>query len=212
MTTLEPEPAELPEPTGRSGIAMSTLALVTAGLALLSGGIGLMFDLFPELRPDPREQRTAEVKVVAMEPGVTLGEWLERTSRTSDSLEAARRQALDQANLRGASLDSPEAKEQLKLPGTLFYVQAEVAGLKRERVRLQWSLYDRETSRRVIDPSLRDVVGSEVRLEAPADRSFVEAWTPQPTAGSGRYFARFEVRDREGAGLAIADSPPFRAQ
>ncbi len=190
--------------------ATSTIALVTALIALLSGGVGLLFDVFPGWRPDPRNVRNAELKVLKLEPRVPLDDWLQRTSRGPKDLRRLRTEALRGAGVASSDPGSRAARRQLSLPGTLFYVEVTAGGLKAERVRLRWSIYDHATRGRVIDPELRDVDAVDLRLDAPSDRSFVEAWAPYSQVGSGRYFVRFELRDRKGAGLAIADSRPFR--
>ncbi len=186
-------------------------ALVTAVLALASGVVGFVFDLFPGLRPDPRTNRGAEMRVLQSEPQVAVGDWLRRTTRSEAELRERTVEYLRLGDGEGEpdpDPDSPDAQAELTVPGRLFYVHTTIEGLKRSRVRLRWSIYSHRSMQRVRRAGLRDVEALRVRLDAPTDRSVHQVWTPLVVA-RGRYFVRFELRDREGALLAVADSPPF---
>jgi hypothetical protein len=193
----------------RRKIATPTVALVTALIALVSSGIGLVFDLFPGMRPDPRTTRSADVAVLAVEPRVPVGDWLERTKTSESDTDADRDAAIRAAGFDPEGASEQEIADALAVAGTVFFVQTNVEGLKRDRVKLRWSIYERRGGR-VADPSLHDVEAVNLRLDAPTDRSVVQVWTPEPTTGAGPLFARFELRDENDVALAIADSKPFR--
>lgn len=205
--TDPPEPE--PDPAPRKRIETAAYALATALIALVSSGVGLVFDLFPGWRPDPRVQRSAEVAVVAVEPGVEIGSWLTRTATSDAQLRRERTGAIREAGYDPQRASPAEREDALTQPGTVFFVQTKVEGLKRDRVALHWSIY-RRNGRRVRDPSLHDREAATVRLDAPTDRFVIQVWTPEPTTDTGPFFARFELRDRGGVALAVADSRPFR--
>ena len=59
--------AQLPTRSRRRFSKALTLTALTAVIALLSGGIGLVFDLWPGLRPDPHTDRSSEAKILAVD-------------------------------------------------------------------------------------------------------------------------------------------------
>jgi hypothetical protein len=182
------------EAKGGRRFGTAAAALLTALLALVSSGIGLTFDLFPDLRPDPRKKRLADMEVLVVEQAVKRDEWLHRIAGPETSYEELR---------------ADYAKDELRERGTIAYVKTSVQGLKRDRVTLRWSMYRRASGRRFTEqPGFVDVEAAGVKLEAPTDAAVTQVWAPRPL-GDGRFFLRFELRDRDGSTLAIADSKPF---
>jgi hypothetical protein len=198
------------EAKGGRRFGTATYALITAAIALVGGVTGLVFDLSPGLRPDPRNTRSADVKVIAVETGVRQGDWLDRA--TPSKQEADRKlRALVRAKA-GDPDDPADVAAVRRERGTLIYVQTTVEGFKRDDVRLRWSVYDARTKRRVRDRELHDQEAVEVRLAAPTDRSVTQTWAPDPLVeedGRGPFFTRFELRDEDGIVLAVTDSEPF---
>lgn len=197
-------------PRPRHGAAF--YAFVVAAIALVSSAIGLVFDVSPGLRPDPREKLGAAVSVLAAEPGVPLGEWLDRGTESEGELKRKREQTL--RNFRVPRTAPPEEVDaQLRIQGTAFFVQTLVEGLKRDDVELRWTLYDHGTKRRFepTEDEWHDQPTVQLRQSTPTDRAVVLAWIPD-NGSPDRVFARFEIRDEDGATLAMADSRPFVAK
>jgi hypothetical protein len=169
----------------------------TAAVALVAAVAGLVFDLRPDLRPDPRADLGAELDVLAVERGVTYGDWLRRRSGSHEQFLRQRAEYLREGgNAAG-----------LKIPGELAYVKVAVRGFKERRVRLRWAIYDAKSARRVLRRA--GVEDTRVALQAPLDEFVSELWLG-PITGPGRYFVRVEARQDDGTLLAIADSKAFR--
>jgi hypothetical protein len=200
---VEPEP----KPTRRLGTA--AIALVTALLALASGTIGLIFDLKPDLRPDPRTSLSAELSVFAVEREVPLDDWLHRITTSSSAYRARRDRVLRDA-FRGAPPPSAiEVRDQLNVRGQLFYVRVRIEGFKRRLLRLRWSMYRARSQRRLATEGLQNVTGAELVGEAPSDETVVLVWTPAVVV-RGPCFARFELVEPDGGFvLGVADSQRF---
>ncbi len=174
------------------GVVVAT----TAGVALLAALLGLAFDLWPTLRPDPRTELSADVRVLAIERKVSLDEFMRRTS---GSQAAYRRQ-------RAAYVRENGSAAGLAFHGELAYVQLAVRGFKGRDVTVKWSVYDARSKTRVRAAPESERLRALASLDAPSDQFVAELWIEPVYAG--RYFVRIEVRDGRTL-LAIADSTPF---
>jgi hypothetical protein len=184
-------------------------ALATAALALVSTVVTLVFTIWPELRPDPRERLGAEVSIFAVEPAVEYDAWLRRTSANGRELKQRRREYLRHATLRGERLTKRDKEQLLAVRGNSVYVRSTIEGFKRRNVRLRWSMYD--ARRRTRQPDFDDVPAADVDLNAPTDRSVTQLWI-SPTPPDKLVFVRVELLSRDSTLLAVADTPPFRSQ
>jgi hypothetical protein len=184
----------------RSAFSMSG-AMLTAIVALASGGIALIFQLRPDLTPDPRTNLGATATVFAVDSNVSLKSFLARRAAivSPEELASERQEYTKEA---GGSV--------LTLPGEDVFVQLEVQGFKSRSIGLLASMYDAKTRRRL--RQLGDVPVFSERLNSPSDRSVVEFWLPAPPVTTRTYFVRVEVYHRgDGVLLGIADSKPVRA-
>jgi hypothetical protein len=198
------DPQEQREPRRKWGAA--TIALVTALVALASGALGLIFDVRPDLRPDPRTTLSAEISVFAVERDVTTEDWLRRVTR-SDRAYRARLNAVLAEQFEGGAPPTPEEIDGvLKAEGELAYVKTHIVGFKRRSLTLRWSIYDARRLRRVQD--LANATGAEIIGQAPSDASVSLVFLPL-VPRPGQYFARFEIVDEDGTMLAVADSQKF---
>jgi hypothetical protein len=188
-------------------IAPLGYAIGTALLALASSLVALVFTLWPELKPDPRERLGADVAVFSVEPGVRYGDWLERTSPTDEVLDRRREDYVERAALPG-QLTAADQRALLGVTGGVAYVRLTIEGFKRRNVRLRWSMYEARSGRRVGDRGFHDVPAAEVDLDAPTDRSVVQLWFPPPPS-PGEKFVRVELSSAAGVLLAVADSERF---
>jgi hypothetical protein len=178
---------------------------VTALVALLASVTALTFDLWPGLKPDPREKFRADVAVFAVDRGVTLDEYLRRTTFSQPDYRRARE---EQTRAAGLPAGSQSNAGLLTLSGEVAYVASTVEGFKRRSVTLRWSLYNGRTHSRLRGPSFSGVPAAELELEAPTDRTVQEIWLP-PVPGRGPYFVRVALYDQRDVLLAVADSKTF---
>jgi hypothetical protein len=194
------EPAEAAEPAGPSGEAKRrprtlTIAAVTAAVALATSLLGLVFDLWPALRPDPRTEVGADTSVLAVDRYVSRGEYLRRRFVAPADYARARRAEITAAGGAGG----------LKIHGELAYVRVDLHGFKGRRVLMLYSIYDARAHSRIGEAKIE----SRWTGDAPDDRFIAEVWLQPVTALKRRYFVRVEVRDPHGVLLSVADSAPF---
>jgi hypothetical protein len=182
---------------------LGTLAwtAVVAAVALASGLTGLVFDLWPGLKPDPRTKLSGEVSVFAVDPSVSYGEYLKRTSFSDTEFQRRSLQVCD----------GRRTCNRLALPGEQIYINTTVEGFKRRAVILRLSLYRAATHRRVA--GISDVDVARENLDAPTDRAVVPVWLICPPQPWARYFVRVELYHRgDNVLLAVGDSKPFKAR
>jgi hypothetical protein len=185
-------------------------AMLTAVVALVSGGLALFFQLRPDLAPDPRTHRGASASVFAVDDGVTLGRFLERRRAIVSEEEYAKEKA---AYIRQASAGDGggDGSSVLTLPGEDVFVNATIEGFKSKSVAMLASMYDADKRRRVRE--LSDVPVFQQHVEAPSDQSVIEFWLSAPPVNVRRYFVRVQVYHRgDGVLLGIADSKPIVAK
>lgn len=170
--------------------ALSRINVVVAALlGFLTGGVALVFQLAPGLKPDPRDRVGADVAIFALEPSVTIGEWIERKFPAAGALE-------DQHPDRQA-------------PGELLYVRTTVDGHKHRDVSLRFNVFSARTHR-LIPPERIDAPPiSTLNLSAPSERSVHVVWVPDLTLFAQDVFIRVELWDDKGI-LAVEDSPRIR--
>lgn len=176
---------------------MATVTAITAVVALVTAGAGLIFDFFPSLRPDPGLNRVASVSVFAVERGVSENDYLHRTVHAKDELAAA--------------IAAERKAGRLYVHGELAYVDVHVEGFKRRSVTLRWSVYDASRNQRfeLGDQEGSDLFGVKRKLQAPTERSVELMWFPPLPGHDSRYFVRVQAEDSERVILAVADSKPF---
>jgi hypothetical protein len=209
-----PEPAAAPAPRPsrfshlRQAFTMSG-AMLTAVVALISGGLALFFQLRPDLAPDPRTHRGASASIFAVDDGVTLGRFLERRRAIVSEEEYAKERAAYIRQAAGAA--GGDGSTVLTLPGEDVFVNATIEGFKSKSVAMLASMYDADKRRRV--RQLSDVPVFQQHVEAPSDQSVIEFWLSAPPVNVRRYFVRVQVFHRgDGVLLGIADSKPVVAR
>jgi hypothetical protein len=174
-------------------------AAVTAVIALISAIIGLVFDLWPSLRPDPRTELGSEVTVLEVHPYVTMREFLRRTTVSTSQY---RRRLQAEMAARGGS------REALEIPGYMAYVRISARGFKRRRLSMHWFYIDPRSRRRQRTHTWRPTSES-VAGEAPNDEFVAELWLP-PIFDRRLHLLRIEIRNPDGGLLAIDNSRAFR--
>jgi hypothetical protein len=180
----ETEPEEPPEPPRRR--SFSTAALVTLIGAMLAAGLSatsLVYQIWPGLKPDPKEKVGATIENLALDRNVTRAEFFARSG------------------LPATPGEDPNAN------GNVFYIRAEVEGFKRSEVRFRWFTYDAYVSTRLKGLRSNDLETPVFKPQAPINTQIAQVWVPNPKR-SGKFFVRFELW----AGnvlLAFADSKRF---
>lgn len=169
----------------------------TALAALVAALIGLAFDVWPSLRPDPRTQLGASVRVLALDRKVTLNEHMRRTSASEADY---RRRHAEYVRDNGSAAG-------LAFEGELVYAQLAVRGFKGRHVTVDWSVYDARSKVRVIAPRERAQRTTLASLDAPTDEFIALLWI-RAVKAPRRYFVRVEVNSGRTL-LAMADSRPF---
>jgi hypothetical protein len=155
-----------------------------AVLAAAPGLVALAFQLWPDLKPDPREHLGASLKTLAIDPSVPFGEYLKRIRVSRGGFE----------------------RDELRTPGTVVYLRVVIRGHKRQKLTLRDSVYRARTRQRIAGLSDAKTVG--FKPEAPSDESVQQVFIP-PVGVPDKVFVRFELSDRNSL-LAFADTPAFR--
>lgn len=178
-------------------LSVATLVtLVGAILAAFISGTNLTFELWPGLKPDPKEKVSADLEVLEMDKNVNYGEYDARPGRNVST--------------------NPDEKElRNDFPGNVFYLRAHIEGFKRESLRLIWFTYEENLHRSAEDEARSDRI---FEPGSPTDTQVAQVWVKEPghfdrdgiwESAPGEYFVRFELY-RGDVLLAFEDSPKFR--
>ena len=179
----------------RGGEGLSAAAFVTligALLAALISGTNLTFELWPGLKPDPKEKVGASLAVLRLDKNVDYGDYRKRVPRRATR--------------------APIAEH----PGNVFYLRAQIEGFKRETVHLKWFTYDPNGERRSDRGGGRSEE-SVFQPDAPINTQVAQVWVREPgqfldglwESDPGEYFVRFELYSGDVL-LALIDAPRFR--
>jgi hypothetical protein len=176
---------------------LSTAALVTligAILAAVISGTNLTFELWPGLKPDPKEKVGASLAVLRLDKNVEYGDYRKRVTQR-------------------------ETREPIaEHPGNVFYLRAQIEGFKRETLHLKWFTYDPNGERRATQGGGRSE-DSVFEPGAPINTQVAQVWVREPgqfvdglwEPDPGVYFVRFELYSRDIL-LALEDSPRFSVE
>jgi len=181
-----------PEPKRPRGAWFATICAL---VALAAGLLGLFWDFLPQFRPDPLDVVGADVQIVAVEPRVSLGDWL-RQAHPKDYQSAGR-----------ALFGREPSASELGQSGHLIYARIQVDGHKHQNVALAYRLFRVKDEKIVSLPSLPEPAASRItraHLRAPSERSVQLLWMPS-VFGEEDMFIRMELSDDRGL-LAVTDS------
>jgi len=170
-----------------------TATIVTLAGAVAAAAISLttlLFTLFPEWRPDPRERSDATISFLALDRNVTQREFFNR--------------------VRG---DAPAActEKQLTRSGIVVYIQVDIAGFKSSSIRLRWFTYNAGNHRREPGLGSNDQETTVFQPRAPINRQIAVVWVPTalpPIDLMSSYFVRFELYSANVL-RAVADTTSF---
>ncbi len=193
-TTTQPKPK-----AERRGERLSVAALATlvgAILAAFISGTNLTFELWPGLKPDPKEKTAGELEVLEMDKNVYYREYDARPGRN----------VVENLGLEESGYD---------YPGNVFYLRAHIEGFKRETLRLIWFTYDSNRHRRRMRREARS--DRIFEPDSPVNTQVAQVWVKEPgyfdqeeewKGEEGEYFVRFELYSGDLL-LAFKDSPTF---
>jgi hypothetical protein len=178
------------EPMRRQWLSRAHVT-IAAILGLTATTLALLFDLVPALKPDPRDRVGADVAVFALEPDVTIGDWIAR-GFSSEIQKKLRARYLDRAAV-----------------GGLLYVRTAVDGHKHDRVTLRYSVFVIATQKRLPADAIDAPPLDPLDVTSPSERSVQTLWVPDLSDDHRDLFIRVELWDNDGM-LAVADSPIIR--
>jgi hypothetical protein len=150
----------------------------------------LLFTLFPEWRPDPRERSDATISFLALDRNVTQKQFFKRV---------------------GGGPPAGCTKKQLTRSGIVVYIQVDIAGFKSSSIRLRWFTYNAGNHRREPGLGSNDQETTVFQPRAPINRQIAVVWVPTalpPIDSESRYFVRFELYSASVL-RALADTTAF---
>lgn len=178
-------PTPAPDETPRDGRTMSLAKKGGAVVGLISGTVGLVFLLFPQIKPErqqPTPDQTASVTGVVLNPRTTRGQFLDYS---------------DQSKL-------GFTKEQLAELGASAFARVQIVGYRGRPLTLERQLVDARTG---------DVIGEarDFQVTPPAESVTHRWWDWTPLRkGAGSYIMVIKVLDdKQQAAIACGQSPPF---
>ena len=199
----------------RTGLIVTVLGIATSLILLAGYGLNFAYDFWPSLKPDPGSHQRAWVRAVAIEPRVSLIDYLNRIDDpeyTDDVLDAFARQTWGVASVpTQRQLDCQRRRVQ-GYHGYVVYARVHVEGLKRRNVTVAAMLYDAVDRHRLDAADLPLPVGYDIlshQLSSPTDEFVQAVFVERPQPGR-RIFARIELRAEDGTMLAIVNSHRFR--
>lgn len=163
-----------------------TVTALIAVIALITGGVNLVYQLWPDLKSDPGLQHSARIAVLAMDKNVTYGAYRKRPGSTPN----------------------PKPEPDASTDGNIFYIQMEMDGFKGKRAKLRWYTYDANNGDRLLSPFSS---GHSFKAKAPTHKSISQEWVqlPNPARHLRTYKIRFELYDSSDVLLSFADTQTF---
>jgi hypothetical protein len=186
-----------------------SVAAIGGVVGLLANATGVVYAVFPGLKPDPAEKQIATAKIVVVEPYVPLGDYVQRIGRRE----------VPKARIRAPSIESlfpdieisPALRQRFIdcLPGVVYYVQQNLEGFKDRSTSIKAFTYDTKSGR--LSNTYESVSGGTpflLRHGRTTDQSIVPVWVQYPFQ-DGRFFVRVGIF-HDHTMLSLDDSDPFR--
>jgi len=179
-------------------------------VALAAGAIAVFFTLFPDLKPFSATTQSAELRVVAVERGVTRDEWRWRVALG----DRARHDRLVREDRHAARRAADEPCHVLgEQPGYSVYVRTSARGFKRRDLTVRATLYEYPSRRQIRFLNTEGAMYralARVPIAAPTAGSVQEIWVHDPgLEPRRRYFVRVALYDPGDHMLDVADSAHF---
>ena len=182
FTTDPNDPKEPPKPRFR----LPTVGQISAIVGLIAGVLGLVFLVFPALRPEPAPDTGAvQVSDVRVRQPVSFGRYLKRLKLPPGQLTA----------------------EYLARRGVMIEFQTQIEGFKGKQLPLRWELNDAATND-VVDEDQAVTIKPSTNNEG---RTWF-VWAPAPETG-GKYYVTVTIyqppKGEVDVPLEAFDSPEF---
>ena len=182
VTSDPNEPSQPPKPRFR----LPTVGQISAIVGLIAGVLGLVFLVFPALRPEPPlDSGTVEVSDVRVRQPVSFGRYLQRLKLPPGELTA----------------------EFLARRGVMIEFQTKIEGFKGKQLPLRWELNDAATND-VVDEDQAVTIKPSTNNEG---RTWF-VWAPAPET-TGKYYVTVTIyqppKGEVDVPLEAFDSPEF---
>lgn len=184
----------------RGGKTQRVLAFLSALgplIGVVTGAVGTFYLLRPNLAPSTANE--AHITNVAIEPGVTLGQYA-RHPTVARVLGGRHDEFL---RLNAANVDTA---------GTVVHFDFKVVGYNRREVTTRWTLFDAETGRRIGESEQLEPLAFKIKEfeKKDADIGSWESWVHSEAASGRPVFVRLELFDGVvGLRLVFRDTPQF---
>jgi hypothetical protein len=179
-----------------AGSAKWVWTSIVAVVALITSASSLVFTFLPELKPDPRDSVLAQLHVFAVDPNVTLGDYLQEAYGGDKKAPAPVR----------------VPRQDLRFRGDVVFVRTLVDGFKHRHVALVAKLYWARSQEQIHLPTTKTGIGSladrTVDLDTPST-STVQLFWILSLSGENPTFVRVLMYDGTRL-LAVGDSPVIR--
>lgn len=187
-----------------------SLTVLAAILALVTGGVSLLFTLKPDLTPDPRTRLGATIRSVAVDRRVRREEFIKALAPGDERRQRELEDEAVEDYLAGQHVSPAQMRQarETKLHdeiGSIVYAQTEGQGLKNKTVDVYWWVYDAHGKRQYGGGS------DTVTLKAPSDSFIVPTFVYDLPPCTAKRFVRLELRDENGTLIAMSTTKPFRS-
>ena len=183
------------------------IAAIGGLVGLAATATGLVFAIFPGLKPDPAERQVASARIVAVEPRVPLGEYVERRGREVPTTRI--RAPSPESVFPGISVgEAVKQRFVACLPGDVYYIQQNLEGFKGRDTSIRPWTYSLKTGR--LSNTYDSVSGGTPFLlghERTTEQEVIPVWVQYPYR-TGRFFVRFGIF-HAAAFLGLVDGEPF---
>jgi hypothetical protein len=163
-----------------------SIAFWSGLISIVVAGTGLVWAVHPAWKPDPGEKQLAQASIVAIEKGVSSGDFAKRAGRTiKNPIEAC-------------------------LPGNVYYLQENLQGFKDRATSIVLLAYDKhghqlQGAYPIVGGASRHPLRFVIKHSRTEDQSVVPVWWQWPYR-TGKFFVRFELWRKQSL-LALVDSP-----
>jgi hypothetical protein len=179
-----------------------TVAAIAGVVSLTSQSLALVYVIRPGLKPDPGQEQVGDIKIVAIERGVSLGQYAQRVNNS----EVPKNIGIAS----GLPISAEQERIRQCLPGNVYFIQQNLKGFKDRSTSIVLYTY-RVRTRLRLRGALAAVSGGSpainLRHSRTTDQSLVPIWAQWPYR-TGHFFIRFELFHKTSF-LSLKDTPKF---
>jgi hypothetical protein len=163
---------DAPSSEQRRVLAVRVARLVSSGIGLAATIIGVVFVLWPSLKPEgPPTARSATLSNVTLDRSVGFGQYLDRIKLSR----------------------APYTPAVLSRRGAYVEFDFAIEGYKGRRLPLRWQLVDAQTAEQLAQS---EDLG--IKAQVTADRGTWFAWVPIPHGRKRRFFVQIQLYKHDG--------------